>query len=79
MTTLGAYLEENDIDGRLSRPQFRIPDEFTDMEINSTGVFSAVGTEVFSRYLSSHLYSDIVTHIDEITFTYRSIRWTIYV
>jgi hypothetical protein len=39
---LGALLEENDIDGRLIPPQFTIPGEFTDMEINRVGVFSAV-------------------------------------
>ena len=39
---LGALLEENDIDNRLIPPQFTIPGEFTDMEINRIGVFSAV-------------------------------------
>jgi origin recognition complex subunit 5 len=39
---LGALLEGNDIDGRLIPPQFSIPGEFTDMEINRIGVFSAV-------------------------------------
>ena len=34
---LGALLEENDIKGRLILPQFSIPDEFTDMEINRFG------------------------------------------
>ena len=39
---LGALLEENDIDGRVVPPQFTIPGEFTDMEINRIGVFSSV-------------------------------------
>ena len=39
---LGALLEENDIEDRFIPPQFSIPGEFTDMEINRTGVFSAV-------------------------------------
>ena len=39
---LGALLEENDIDGRFIPRQFNIPGEFTDMEINRVGVFSAV-------------------------------------
>ena len=83
---LGALLEENDIEGRFIPPQFSIPGEFTDMEINRTGVFSAVRLSFL--YLSSHYlktfftYSDNGTHIDEITFsyfTYRSIRWTTHV
>ena len=51
---LGALLEENDIEGRLIPPQFSIPGEFTDMEINRTGIFSAVRFSFLSLYSSSH-------------------------
>jgi len=39
---LGALLEENDIDSRLIPHEFGVPGEFTDMEINRVGVFSAI-------------------------------------
>ena len=91
---LGALLEENDIDGRLIPRQFSIPGEFTDMEMNRVGVFSAVRLFSFlSLFFFFKLafssfkkplfyYSDNGTHIDEITFSYfayRSIGWTTHV
>lgn len=39
---LGALLEENDIESRLPMPGLAIPGEYTDMEINRVGVYSAV-------------------------------------
>jgi origin recognition complex subunit 5 len=47
---IGALLEENDIDGRLVSPQFSIPGEFTGMEINRIGVFSAVRISFLSLF-----------------------------
>ena len=85
---LGALLEENDIDGRLIPPQFTIPGEFTDMEINRIGVFSAVRLSLSLLFLfiiiiiQLLLTPDNGTHIHEITFpyfAYRSIRWTAHV
>ena len=87
---LGALLEENDIDGRLIPRQFGIPGEFTDMEMNRVGVFSAVRLVSFFPFLPLSLfffklafssfkkplfyYSDNGTHIDEITFSYFAYR-----
>jgi origin recognition complex subunit 5 len=42
LAILGALLEENDTDTRLSNPDFTIPGEHTDMEISRVGVYSAV-------------------------------------
>ena len=39
---LGALLEENDIDTRRPAREFRIPGEYTDMEISRVGIYSAV-------------------------------------
>ncbi len=39
---LGALLEENDVESRLSAPEFRIPGEYTDMEITRVGVYCTV-------------------------------------
>jgi len=39
---LGALLEENDVESRLSAPEFKIPGEYTDMEITRVGVYCTV-------------------------------------
>jgi origin recognition complex subunit 5 len=41
---LGALLEENDVDSRPSYPEFTIPGEYTDMEINRVAIYNAVST-----------------------------------
>jgi hypothetical protein len=50
---LGALLEENDAESRLSDRQFTIPGEHTDMEITRVGIFSSVS----NNFYSSNLYS----------------------
>lgn len=60
---LGALLEENDIDGRVVPPQFTIPGEFTDMEINRIGVFSSV--RLFLS-LSTHIYISLTNFFFQI-------------
>ena len=39
---LGALLEENDVDTRRPAREFRIPGEYTDMEISRVAIYSAV-------------------------------------
>lgn len=39
---LGALLEENDVDDRPPAPEFKIPGEYTDMEIRRVGVYASV-------------------------------------
>ena len=39
---LGALLEENDAGSRPTAHEFRVPGEYTDMEISRVGVYSAV-------------------------------------
>jgi origin recognition complex subunit 5 len=47
---LGALLEENDVDSRLPRPEFTIPGEYTDMEINRVAIYNAVSTLPHSSF-----------------------------
>lgn len=44
---LGALLEENDVDSRLPAPEFTIPGEYTDMEINRVAIYNAVRLFIF--------------------------------
>jgi hypothetical protein len=39
---LGALLEENDVDSRLTAPEFVYPGEYTEMEIGRTQVYALV-------------------------------------
>ena len=50
---LGALLEENDIDTRRPAREFRIPGEYTDMEISRVGIFSAVCSVFINLFLSN--------------------------
>jgi origin recognition complex subunit 5 len=48
---LGSLLEENDVDTRRPAREFRIPGEYTDMEIGRVGIYSTVGLLVIHLWL----------------------------
>lgn len=47
---LGTLLEENDVDTRRPAREFRIPGEYTDMEISRVSVYSAVNCNIYLSY-----------------------------
>ena len=67
---LGALLEENDVECRLSAPEFKIPGEYTDMEITRVGVYCTVcNPSVFLLlvYKTLSLFPDNGAHFNEPT------------
>ncbi|KAG6820797.1 hypothetical protein H0H93_011562 [Arthromyces matolae] len=44
LAVLGALLEENDVETRLTTAEFMVPGEYTDMETSRASVYSAVGS-----------------------------------
>lgn len=44
---LGVLLEENDVDTRPDAPEYRVPGEYTEMEISRTAAYAQVGCYSF--------------------------------
>ena len=63
---LGALLEENDAGSRPAAHEFRIPGEYTDMEITRVGVYSAV-CQITTNYLSFLLLYTLPLQTSELT------------
>lgn len=51
IAVLGALLEENDVDTRLPTSHFKIPGEYTDMEIGRVGIYSSVSYLFISQLI----------------------------